>query len=253
MKFNQRYSFPQGNSFTADSIALLAIKSFASMPDILKNNFRMAIVCCWLLILSLADLSQALGAQPSVRSIGTPEINHGTSPFLEEPPKTVVTSSFQDVGDNKSKITRRSYRRIGSADVTEIYPHSVLPPSVHCGVVNHIEFFVQTDFGDADLAFSPTISGIVAMPFGRHGEKSFFANVDTFGTSGYYPAEKNIKESLIFSIGLTMDDGDYYVITQRYPPQFQEGDTVMRNKDGMLEQANCIPNDLELHNLESPQ
>lgn len=223
------------------------------MPDIFKNNYRMATVCCWLLLMSLAGLSQALDAQSSVRSIGTPEANHGASLFPQERPRTVVTSSFQETGDFKSKITRRSYRRIGSADITEIYPHSVLPPSVHCGIVNHIEFFVQTVSGDVGLAFSPAISGIVAIPFGRHGEKSLFANVETFGISGYYPAERNIKETLIFSIELTMDDGNYYVITQRYPPQFQQGDTVIRNKDGMLEQANCMPNDPGWHDLDSSQ
>lgn len=211
------------------------------MLAILMNVYRIVAASGWLMILSLADSAQALGAETAVRLIPKLIAYHDVSRLAQESSRAIVTSSSLDHDDKAGRPVKKSYRRIGSADIAYT-PYTDLPSTVHCGIVNHIEFFDQSVFYGIGQALNPVISGFVAMPFGRQGDKSFFANVETLGISGYTPIEKNI-DPVLFSIGLTMDDGNYYVITQRSPPRFQQGDTVMRNRDGLLERANCMPND----------
>lgn len=141
--------------------------------------------------------------------------------------------------------TRSSSRRISSGAVLPIFAYSYPPPVGYCGVVSHIEHFLHPDYGDIDRATNPPLSGMVAIPFGRFGDQSFFANVTVAGSSGYYPAEKNIEETVYFRIHLTLPDGSHYTVTEQRLPLFQPGDGVLLNEFGVLERADCKSENLQ--------
>lgn len=209
------------------------------MLDDLNNYFRNAFVgCCWFLIVSVSGYIQAVhSAQPGTRSVATSSTGNTAPPGQVS--RGAVTLSTHDTGRMSEPAARPSSHRISSGAVLPIFAYSYPPPMGYCGVVRHIEHFLHPDYGDIDRATNPPISGMVAIPFGRFGDQSFFADVTVAGPSGYYPAEKNIEETVYFRIHLTLPDGGHYTVTEQRPPSFQPGDGVLLNEFGVLERADC--------------
>lgn len=152
-------------------------------------------------------------------------------------PAAVLSST--EAGQDNSGLKKPSYRRTRSTDAAAAFtpPRSLAPG--RCGIVDHIEFVRQLYHGDSGSA-GTFISGMAAIPYGQHGEKLFYADVAVAGSSGYFPPHKNIVEPIYFKISLLADDGNYYVITQRIPPQFQTGESVKLGHSGLLEKADCV-------------
>lgn len=160
-------------------------------------------------------------------------------------PAAVLSSTEAGQSQSNNGLKRPPYRRIRSADAAAAFtPPRLLAPE-RCGIVDHIEFVMQpyhSGSGDANTF----IPGTAVMPYGQHGEKLFFADVAVTGNSGYFPLHKNIVEPVYFKIGLLADDGNYHIITQRIPPQFQMGDTVRFGHSGFLEKTDCMMQNPEL-------
>lgn len=152
-------------------------------------------------------------------------------------PAAVLSST--EAGQDNSGLKKPPYRRTRSTDAAAAFTPTRLLASGRCGIVDHIEFVRQLYHSNPGSA-GTFISGMAAIPYGQHGEKLFYADVAVAGSSGYFPPHKNIVEPIYFKIGLLADDGNYYVITQRIPPQFQTGESVRLGHSGLLEKADCV-------------
>ena len=157
---------------------------------------------------------------------------------------TVTTSSPDKIDESAGRRKQSTYRRIRSTDASGTSIDPARLPADYCGIVEHIApvMLNPANGGNTD-AF---ISGIVAIPLGRHGG-SFFTEVDVPDNSGYVPSERNITEPVYYRISLLANDGNRYVITQQVPPGFQPGETIRFNDDGFLEKAACVMRQPDLH------
>jgi hypothetical protein len=230
------------------------IESSASVFNCLNNDRRkMVINWSWIIVAGMVSHVPVLAAQQHTdkatvqQGVANQSTFRSTSSWQRTGSKAAVTVSSREISHDKSKLKKPPYRRIGNADIAATLAYPSLLPSIHCGVVNHIDFTVQPHYAGNMNTFIP---GVVAIPFGRHGEKSFFTDVGAIGDSGYYPVERNIPEAALFRISLITDDGHYYVVTQRYLPRFQTGDTVRLNDAGFLERADCPMHDPNRRGLE---
>ncbi|MXS81073.1 hypothetical protein SAMN05216317_10510 [Nitrosomonas eutropha] len=157
---------------------------------------------------------------------------------------TATTSSPNKIDGSAGGQKRSTYRRIYSTDASRTLINPARLPADYCGVVEHI---VPVMLNPANGGNTDTfISGIVAVPLGRHWG-SFFTEVDVLGNSSYVPPERNIAEPIYYRISLLANDGNRYVITQQVPPGFQPGETIRFNDDGLLEKAGCVMREPDPH------
>lgn len=221
------------------------------MPDDAASDYCKIMMIWWSVIgTALAGYIPVAGARQQADVVSQDTSSGYKSIRYQGKLAAAVTLSSTEIGRDEIRSKKPPYRRIRSDDAgrrTFVSP-SFFPPG-HCGVVDYIEPVMQSYYNDhAGGGVSEFISGMVALPFGRHGEKSFFADVGVAASSGYYPPEKNIAEPVYFRIGLMANDGNHYVITQQFPPQFQVGETVRLNRAGFLEKIECVMHDFGQHN-----
>lgn len=187
----------------------------------------------------IAGYIPVLDAQPVAETIGA-DTSAGYQEIRDRRksrPAAVLSST--EAGQDNSGLKKPPYRHTRSTDAAAAFtPPRLLAPG-RCGIVDHIEFVRQPYHGDPGRA-DTFIPGMAAIPYGQHGEKLFYADVAVAGSSGYFPPHKNIVEPVYFEVSLLADDGNYHVITQRIPPQFQAGETVRLGHSGLLEKADCV-------------
>ncbi len=145
---------------------------------------------------------------------------------------SVITRSDQIGEQNKS------YRKTDSTESTRFFNDSMTLPINTCAIVDRIEQIGITN--EINSHPDTRIRGTIALPAGKDNNKAFYTNIDIAANQGYRPPQRNIAKAEYFRIYLYTRDSDLHVVTQSIPPQFVPGDTVLLQKSGLLEVADCM-------------